>query len=59
MKRAESLPAATAGVEEVIANVRAEAVAGGLHPALAEDLWRRLVDWSIAREERALQEVQE
>ena len=60
VKRAESLPARIGPrVEEVIANVRAEAVAGGLDPALAEDLWRRLVDWSIAREERALQEVQE
>lgn len=41
-------------VEEVIANVRAHAAAKGLSPELAEDLWRRLVDWSIAREESHL-----
>lgn len=38
-------------VEEVVAKVRASAVARGVDPDLAEALWRRLIDWSIAREE--------
>lgn len=38
-------------VEEVVAKVRARAVARGVDPDLAEALWRRLIDWSIAREE--------
>ena len=41
-------------VEEVVAKVRAEAAAQMLDPDLVEDLWRRLIDWSIAREERKL-----
>lgn len=41
-------------VEEVVANVRAKAVVQGLDPDLAEALWRRLIDWSISREERVL-----
>ena len=58
VKRAEGLPARIAPrVEEVIDNVRSAAAEGGLDPSLAEDLWRRLVDWSIAREERALAEA--
>ena len=57
VKRRDRLPARIeARVDEVIGNARATAVAGGLDPALAEDLWRRLVEWSIAREERALAE---
>jgi isochorismate pyruvate lyase len=46
-------------VEEVVANVRRAAVAEGLSPDLAEDLWRRLIDWSIAREECHLRAVSE
>lgn len=38
-------------VEEVVAKVRARATAEALDPALAEALWRQLIDWSIAREE--------
>lgn len=38
-------------VEEVVAKVRARAMAEALDPDLAEALWRRLIDWSIAREE--------
>ena len=38
-------------VEEVVANVRRHAVTYGLPPELVEKLWRRLIDWSIAREE--------
>ena len=41
-------------VEEVVANVRRHAVTYGLPPELVEKLWRRLIDWSIAREESRL-----
>ena len=58
VKARERLPARIdARVEEVVANARVEATRAGLDPALAEALWRRIVDWSIAREERALEEV--
>ena len=43
-----------ARVEEVVANVRREAAVHGLPPDLIEKLWRRLIDWSIAREEGVL-----
>lgn len=41
-------------VEEVVANVRRHAESYGLPPDLVEKLWRRLIDWSIAREESHL-----
>jgi isochorismate pyruvate lyase len=41
-------------VEEVVANVRRHAETYGLPPELVEKLWRRLIDWSIAREESVL-----
>lgn len=41
-------------VEEVVANVRRHAAAQGLPPDLIEKFWRRLIDWSIAREESRL-----
>jgi isochorismate pyruvate lyase len=41
-------------VEEVVANVRRHAEVYGLPPELVEKLWRRLIDWSIAREENRL-----
>lgn len=41
-------------VEAVVANVRRHAAAQGLPPDLVDDLWRRLIDWSIAREEAVL-----
>ncbi|OYX44521.1 MAG: chorismate mutase [Rhodobacterales bacterium 32-67-9] len=41
-------------VEEVVAKVCARAMAEGLDPALADALWRRLIDWSIAREEAVI-----
>jgi len=41
-------------VEEVVANVRRHAEVNGLPPDLVEKLWRRLIDWSIAREESHL-----
>lgn len=41
-------------VEEVVGNVRGHALTYGLPPDLVEKLWRRLIDWSIAREESRL-----
>jgi isochorismate pyruvate lyase len=41
-------------VEAVVANVRARAEAAGLDPDLVEALWRPMIDWSIAREEKVL-----
>lgn len=41
-------------VEEVVSNVRGHAETYGLPPELVEKLWRRLIDWSIAREESRL-----
>lgn len=43
-----------ARVEEVVAKVREAAGAAGFDPDLAERLWRELIEWSIAREERVL-----
>ncbi len=55
LKPAEGLPARIeARVEEVVANVRRAGTELGLDPDLAEALWRRLIDWSIAREEQVL-----
>lgn len=41
-------------VEEVVSKVRASADVQGLDPDLAEVLWRQLIDWSIAQEEKTL-----
>lgn len=55
LKPGENLPARIEPrVEEVLANVRATARAAGLDPELATDLWHRLIEWSITREERVL-----
>lgn len=55
LKRIEDLPARIdARVEDVVAKVRGSAAARGLDPALAERLWRELIEWSIAREARTL-----
>lgn len=55
IKAGEGLPARIDWrVEEVVAKVRAAAGAGGLDPDLAEALWRRVIDWSIARERQLL-----
>jgi len=54
LKRAEGLPARIdARIEEVVANARRRAGASGLDPDLAERLWREIIGWSVAREERA------
>jgi isochorismate pyruvate lyase len=44
----------TPRVEEVVANVRRHALAHGLPPDKIEKLWRKLIDWSIEREESTL-----
>ena len=55
LKPAIGMPArVTDRVEEVVANVRRHAVALGLPPDKIEKLWRKLIDWSIAREETVL-----
>jgi isochorismate pyruvate lyase len=55
IKAKVDLPARIDGrVEEVVTNVRRHAATHGLPPDLVEKLWRRLIDWSIAREETAL-----
>lgn len=55
VKGAAGLPARiTPRVEEVVANVRAAAADGGLDVAFVEALWRQIIEWSIAREERVL-----
>jgi isochorismate pyruvate lyase len=55
VKTKVNLPARIdARVEEVVQNVRSLAARQGLDPALAEGLWRQLIDWSIAREEEKL-----
>ncbi len=55
IKAGVNLPARIGSrVEEVVQNVRAHALTYGLPPELVEKLWRRLIDWSIAREESRL-----
>ena len=55
LKPAEGLPARIPDrVEEVVQHVRRNSGDLGLDPDLAEQLWRILIDWSIAREERVL-----
>ncbi|SLN77018.1 chorismate mutase [Ruegeria meonggei] len=55
LKPAEGLPARIPDrVEEVVQRVRAGSDELGMDPDLAEQLWRILIDWSIAREERVL-----
>jgi len=55
LKQIELLPARIDDrIEQVVDRVRARAVAEGLDPGLTEDLWRRLMEWSIAREEQVL-----
>ena len=55
LKTINGLPAnIPSRVEEVVAKVKASAAQEGFDPALAETLWRQLISWSIAREERTL-----
>jgi len=41
-------------VEEVVVNVRNHAISHGLPPEKLEKLWRKLIEWSIEREEAIL-----
>tara|TARA_R110002049_G_scaffold68896_7_gene178414 strand:- start:439 stop:738 length:300 start_codon:yes stop_codon:yes gene_type:complete len=55
LKTAQGLPARIDDrVEEVVANVRRHAQNLGYDAALAEQLWRMIIDWSITREEAVL-----
>jgi isochorismate pyruvate lyase len=55
LKPGEGLPARIPDrVEDVVQKVRASSTEMGMDPDLAETLWRSLIDWSIAREERVL-----
>lgn len=55
LKPADSVPARVPWrVEEVAENARRNATAAGFDPDFAEILWRQMIDWSIAREERVL-----
>ncbi|MFT3974635.1 MAG: chorismate mutase [Amaricoccus sp.] len=55
VKAAEGLPPRIpARVDEVVENACAAAADGGLDVAFVEALWRQIVEWSIAREERVL-----
>ncbi len=57
IKEAAGLPAnIPARVEEVVAKVRAAADEAGFDADLAERLWREMIGWSIAREERQMGE---
>ncbi len=55
LKPGEGLPARIPErVEDVVQKVRMNSDELGMDPDLAEKLWRTLIDWSIAREERVL-----
>ena len=55
LKPGEGLPARIQSrVEDVVAKVRARAVAVGLPPELAEKVWREMMEFFIAREEDVL-----
>jgi isochorismate pyruvate lyase len=55
LKPAEGMPARIAArVEEVVRNARNAATDRGMDPELIEAMWRMMVEWSIAREERVL-----
>ncbi|WP_291958624.1 chorismate mutase [Chelatococcus sp.] len=57
VKRAAGLPALLNDrVEEVAAHVRGQAQSKGAPPDLAETVWRAMMDWIIAYEDRRLRE---
>lgn len=41
-------------VEEVVDNARKNAISAGFDPELAAFIWREMIDWSIAREDKKL-----
>lgn len=45
-------------VDEVLANVARHAQDAGLEPAPYVEMWRKLIEWSIAREENYLSKGQ-
>ena len=56
IKTVNGLPAnIPSRVEDVVNKVKAAAVREGLDAELAEQLWRQMISWSIAREERLLE----
>lgn len=46
-------------VEEVVQNARRNAIEHGLDPQVAEKLWRKMINWSIEREEVKLGKTHE
>lgn len=55
LKPAEGIAArAPRRINEVLDNVRQEAMRQGLDPALAERIWRDMIETVIAREEREI-----
>jgi len=55
VKAAEALPALIPErVEEVVARVKELAVSEGVDPALAESVWRAMIAWFVAFEEKKL-----
>lgn len=55
LKQGEKMPARiTSRVEEVVDNVRKLAVENKLDPQITETVWRDLIEWSIAKEEKVL-----
>lgn len=55
IKQAQGLPARLDGrIEEVVTKVRARAERLGTPPDLAEVLWRTMIEWVIAYEDKRL-----
>ena len=55
LKTKENLPARLSDrVEQVVQNVRLLAQQQDFDPALAETLWREIIEWSILRESKVL-----
>ncbi|MEM8693263.1 MAG: chorismate mutase [Pseudomonadota bacterium] len=55
LKLVEGLPAnIPSRVEDVVAQVRQTAATAGFDAGLAEEMWRAMIAWSIAREEEKL-----
>jgi isochorismate pyruvate lyase len=60
VKRRVALPARIdSRVSEVLDRVRQAGAARGLEPEFIDSLWRTIIEWSIARGERALDGVEE
>ena len=55
IKTEAGLPASIpARIEDVVAKVKATAMDEGLDPEIVEVMWRKLIDWSIAREAQSI-----